>query len=113
MPLLQHVALSNMPGITDQALLLLTASARRLSSCSLSSCRQLTDKTLCRLARCEHLTGVHLRECGRRVTADGIKALAGGVKLVKVTVTHCKGVSSSSCRAHRVGVQVRVNGKVV
>jgi hypothetical protein len=110
---LQHVAFSNMPAITDQAFLLLTASARRLSSCSLSSCGKLTDKTLCRLGHCEHLAQVQLRDCGRRVTGDGVKALAAGVKLAKVTVSHCKGVSSSSCRGHRRGVQVRVDGKMV
>lgn len=74
MPALHHIHLAGCSRITDAALQLLTASCRRLSTITLSSCPQLSDKTLKRLARCDHLGSVILKGC-RGITTEGVAVL--------------------------------------
>eukprot|EP00882_Tetradesmus_deserticola_P011838 GHRQ01012530.1.p1 GENE.GHRQ01012530.1~~GHRQ01012530.1.p1 ORF type:complete len:285 (+),score=88.75 GHRQ01012530.1:675-1529(+) len=111
MPALQHVSISGCPAVSDAALQLLTASCRRLASVSIGSCRQLSDKTLKRLAHCEHLSAVALKGC-RGFTAQGIAALAAAPQMRQVLVNGCMGVLSSLCRGYRPGVEVRVEERL-
>lgn len=107
MPALHHVSLAGCPTVTDRGMQLLTASCRRLANISISSCRQLTDKTLKRLAHCEHLKAVSVKGC-RGFTAEGVLALAAAPQMKAVAVHGCSGVRSSLCKEHRPGVKVRV-----
>lgn len=111
MPALQQVSLAGCPGISDTALQLLTASCRRLSSISISSCRQLSDKTLKRLAHCERLGCVVLKGC-RGFSAEGVAALAAAPQMKQVSVNGCMGVRSSLCKGYRPGVKVRVEDRL-
>jgi hypothetical protein len=111
MPALQQVNIAGCPNITDAALQLLTASCRRLTSITIGSCRQLTDKTLKRLAHCEHLSSVVLKGC-RGFTAEGVAALAAAPQMKQVCVNGCMGVRSSLCKGYRAGVKVRVEDRL-
>lgn len=111
MPALQHISLAGCPAVSDKGLQLLTASCRRLASISISSCRQLTDKTLKRLAHCEHLTAVTLKGC-RGFTGEGVAALAAAPQMKTVAVSGCPGVSASVVGRHRSGVKLRVDARL-
>ncbi|KAF6265614.1 hypothetical protein COO60DRAFT_864737 [Scenedesmus sp. NREL 46B-D3] len=111
MPALQQVSIAGCPAVSDAALQLLTGSCRRLTAISIGSCRQLSDKTLKRLAHCEHLSSVVLKGC-RGFTAEGVAALAAAPQMKQVLVNGCMGVRSSLCKGYRPGVKVRVEERL-
>jgi hypothetical protein len=88
MPALHHIHLSGCSRITDTSLQLLTASCRRLSTITLSSCHQLSDKTLKRLARCDHLGSVTLKGCGG-ITSEGVAALVAAPQVGSLLSCYC------------------------
>jgi hypothetical protein len=108
-PALQHLALHRLPGLGDTAMQAATAACRRLVSASLAHCPGLTDKTLSRMARMEHLAHVQLVRLGPGVTADGVRALVAAPGMQAVHVAGCAGVRAGGCRQHRPGVRVKVD----
>jgi hypothetical protein len=108
-PALQHLALHRLPQLGDAAMQAATAACRRLVSASLAHCPGLTNKTLSRMARMEHLAHVQLVRLGPDVTADGVRALAAAPGMQAVHVAGCIGVRAGGCRQHRPSVRVKID----
>jgi len=106
---LRHLALHGVPQLTDACMQAVTVMARRLSSVSLAHAPGLTDKTLSRMARMEHLQSVQLVKLGAGVTAEGVRALAASPGMRAVHVAGCRGVRAGGCRWHRQSVRVTVD----
>lgn len=102
-PSLQHLALHRVPQLGDASMLAATAMCRRLVSASLACCAGLTDKTLSRMARMEHLAHVQLVKLGAGVTAEGVRILAAAPAMrrcMSPPAAACKGAWQASQARH-------------